>query len=45
MSPTKFEVEKAWIEREIESARSAGDLLRLQAAAAEATRLLRQYYG
>ncbi len=45
MSPTKFEVAKAEIDRRCEAARRAGDLAELQRCMAELTSLHRAYYG
>ena len=44
MSPTQFEAAKARIEKDVERARKAGDITRLQAAAAEQTALFSSYY-
>jgi hypothetical protein len=45
MSPTQFAAAKARIEKDVERARKAGDIVGLQAAAAEQTALFSSYYG
>ncbi len=45
MSPAQFEAAKARIEKDVERARKAGDIARLQVAAAEQTALFSSYYG
>jgi hypothetical protein len=45
MSPTRFAVENARLDREAEPARRAGDIPGLQAVMAGKTQLLRAYYG
>ena len=45
MSPARFEVEKAQLNRDLERARLAGDLPGMQAALSGLTSLYRAYYG
>jgi hypothetical protein len=45
MSPTYFAVQMARVDAELEVARKAGDLPRMQRLLGEATSLLRSMYG
>jgi hypothetical protein len=45
MSPTYFVVQMARVDEELEVARKAGDLQRMQRLLAEATSLLKSMYG
>ncbi|MCP3444198.1 hypothetical protein [Bradyrhizobium sp. CCGUVB14] len=45
MSPSKYEVTKANIEKRCDAARKAGDIAELQRCAADLTALNHAYYG